>query len=226
MIDPLRRAAEVEALVMRGAARLYDLDKFRFQKFYGGIVTAGSRGCQLDCGPCWNAARNARPTEGGAFLMPFEVVSRLEKLAGRKTDKARISGCEPILGRVSAMHLAEIIEGSRLQFVIETNGVAIGADPSILDIFNDMDNYRFRISLKATDGLMWERFTATSAYGFVYQQRAIKELVKRHVKHSVAFMTKFIDYNKIDYDNAYALEDENLRYYPGTKARLAERGLL
>jgi uncharacterized Fe-S cluster-containing radical SAM superfamily protein len=224
-IDPILKAAQVEAIVMKGIARSYDLDKFRFQKFYGGIVTGGARGCQLDCGPCWNAERNANPSGGGAFLKPEEVVIRLEKLAGKKTDKARISGCEPILGRVSAQHLAEVIGKSRLQFVIETNGVAIGYDPEILDIFEGLDNYRIRVSLKATNGLMWEKFTGTNVWGFVYQQRGIKALVERHIRHSIAFMPRFVDYRQIDYDNPYALEDENMRFYPGTKARLLERGL-
>lgn len=226
LFDPIKRSQEMEAIVMRGGARLYDSDKFRYQRFYGGIVTAGSRGCNLECAPCWNFERNASPSTGGQFLSPAQVVSKLEKLAGKKTDKARISGCEPVLGRVSAQHLADIISSSKLEFVVETNAVCLGAYPELFDLFESLDNYRFRVSLKATNGLDWEKFTGANVWGYVYQQKAIKELLSRHIKHSIAFMTNFVDYNKIDYQNTYALEDENLRYYPGTKARLQARGLL
>lgn len=150
-------------------------------------------------------------------MSPAQVVSKLEKLAGKKTDKARISGCEPVLGRVSAQHLADIISSSKLEFVVETNAVCLGAYPELFDLFESLDNYRFRVSLKATNGLDWEKFTGANVWGYVYQQKAIKELLSRHIKHSIAFMTNFVDYNKIDYQNTYALEDENLRYYPGTK---------
>ncbi|MHB8118609.1 MAG: hypothetical protein ACYDHX_07790 [Methanothrix sp.] len=225
LFDAFKRSQEIEMLVMRGEARLYDLDKFRFQKFYGGIITAGSRGCGLDCTPCWNHERNACPSKGGAFLRPSEVAAKLEKLAGKKTDKARISGCEPILGSASAQHLANIISGSRLDYVIETSAVAIGAFPEILSLFDGLDNYLFRVSLKATNALDWERFTGTDAFGFVYQQRGIQAIQERHLPYKIAFMPQFIDYRQIDERNAYRLEEENLKYYPGVKARMLERGL-
>ncbi len=223
LFDPLERSRQIEDIVMKGNKRLYDNDKFRFQRFYGGIVTAGSRGCNLKCAPCWNYERNECPDCAGSFYSPSEVVLKLEKLARGKTSVARISGCESILGEASARHLASIIQSSELDYVIETNAVCIGAYPWLLDYFEG-NNFRFRVSLKANNGLLWEKFTGSNAFGFVYQQRGIEELRKRHIPYRIAFMPQFIDYRSLDYD-PYILEDENLRYYPGVKKRLQERGL-
>ena len=219
------RSKQIEALVMKGTKRLYDNDKFRYQRFYRGIVACGARGCNLRCCVCWNWDRNECPSAGGQFYSPSEIAAKLEKLAGHKTDTARISGCEPILGRASSKHLAEIILNSKLFFILETNAVMIGAEPDLLDLFAEARNFTVRVSLKATNGLMWERFTGSDAFGFVYQQRGVRELRKRHIPHKIAFMPKFVDYKNIDCDNGYNLEEENLRYYKGTKTRLKERGL-
>lgn len=224
LFDALQQSVEMEQIVMRGNRRLYDADKFRYQDFYGGIATCGAKACNLKCRACWNFTRNEHPEQGGTFYSPSEVAARLEKLAKGKTDTARISGAENFLGLKSARHLYEVIDGSDLFFVVETNAVVIGAMPQILDEFKKLNNFRLRVSIKATNGLMWEKFTGSNSWGFYYQQKAIKEIQARHIPLKVAFMPQFVDANKIDV-SGYILEEENMRYYPGVKARLDEVGL-
>jgi uncharacterized Fe-S cluster-containing radical SAM superfamily protein len=48
--DPIQRSKEVESLVIQGDKRCYY--RFRFAKFYGGIVTAHATGCNLLCAYC------------------------------------------------------------------------------------------------------------------------------------------------------------------------------
>ena len=71
-LDPIQRSKEVESLVMQGDKRRYH--RFRFAKFYGGIVTADAVGCNLLCAYCWNYSRNLNHTNAGDFYSPIEVV--------------------------------------------------------------------------------------------------------------------------------------------------------
>ena len=57
--DPIQRSREVEQIVMKGDKRRYY--RFRFAKFYGGIITADALGCNLLCAYCWNYSRNLNP---------------------------------------------------------------------------------------------------------------------------------------------------------------------
>lgn len=218
--DPIKRCREIEAIVMKGNARLYDSDKFRYQRFYGGIATAGSRGCPLRCLFCWNFDRNDNPVGAGTFFSPYEVVDRLEGIAKRNnTDLARISGSENFLGMRSAKHLYEVIANSELSYVVETNAIMLGYQPRILDLFKDLRNFRIRLSYKASNGLQWEKLTGSNVWGFAYQQAAIREIQKRHIPLKVAFMPQFVNPREIDV-SGYILEEETMKYYPGVKARL------
>ena len=48
--DPIQRSHEVEAVVMQGDKRMYY--RFRYARFYGGVVTADAVGCCLLCAYC------------------------------------------------------------------------------------------------------------------------------------------------------------------------------
>ena len=223
--DPIARAREVEAMVMKGAKRLYDSDKFRYQRFYGGIATAGSRGCNLRCLYCFNFARNEDPRGAGTFYSPREVRERLENIASRHdTGLARISGSENFLGEASARHLYEVIANSDLDFVTETNGIILGAMPRLLEKFKKLRNFRLRLSFKAPNALQFEKLTGSDSWGYVYQLQAIREIQARHIPLKVAYMPQFVDPNQIDV-SGYALEEENMTYYPGVKDRLRIAGI-
>lgn len=225
IFDPIERSMAVEAIVMKGNKRLYDSDKFRYQRFYGGIATSGSRGCSLRCLFCWNFERNDNPAGAGTFYSPEEVVSRLERIAKRNgTDLARISGAENFLGERSAKHLRDVISNSDLSYIVETNAVILGFQPDILDMFENLRNFRIRVSYKASNGLQWEKLTGSNAYGFAYQQKAIREIQARHIPLKVAFMPQFVNPVEIDV-SGYALEEENMKYYSGVKARLDNAGI-
>jgi uncharacterized Fe-S cluster-containing radical SAM superfamily protein len=135
--DPVQRTKDVESLVMQGDKRRYY--RFRFAKFYGGIVTADAVGCNLLCAYCWNYSRNLNPTKAGEFYSPHEVAEKLRAISDKhKCNQFRVSGAEPILGRNSALHLAEVIELMNGHFIIETNGLAIGHDISLLDLLRPL----------------------------------------------------------------------------------------
>jgi uncharacterized Fe-S cluster-containing radical SAM superfamily protein len=197
--DPVARSREIERLVMRDHKRL--AYKFRFQRFYGGIATCDCIGCNLLCAYCWNYSRNLNPgsDRDATFCSPLDVATRLETIAKRgQTDMARISGCEPFLGAASAKWLADIISNSDLSFVIETNGVMIGAWPHILESFKELRNFRIRLAFKGENALEFEKITSCDAMGYAYQHRAIAECQKRHIPLKVAFMPQFVSGRNID----------------------------
>lgn len=222
--DPIKRSREMEKLVMRDHRRL--AYKFRYQRFYGGIATCDCIGCNLLCAYCWNYDRNLSPgnDRDASFCSPLDVAERLEKIAGKRTDIARISGCEPFLGAASTKWLYDIFDHSDLFFVIETNGIMLGAQPALLDCLKRLRNIRIRLALKASNGLEFEKITGCNAVGYGFQIAAIREIQKRHIPLKVAYMPEFVDPRQIDV-SGYILEEEGLKYYAGTKARIAQRGM-
>jgi uncharacterized Fe-S cluster-containing radical SAM superfamily protein len=106
-------------MIMKGDKRRYY--RFRYAKFYGGIVTADAIGCNLLCVYYWNYTRNITQVKSGEFYGPSEFACRLLGLAKRHDcDQFRISGAEPILGEASARHLADVIRLVDGYFIIET----------------------------------------------------------------------------------------------------------
>ncbi len=219
--DSIQRSIEVEQIVMEGDKRRYY--RFRYAKFYGGIITADAVGCNLLCAYCWNYSRNLNPSRYGEFYSPSEVAGKLLELSEkRRCTQFRISGAEPILGRASALHLADVIEQTDGSFVIETNGVMLGADPSLIEILKPLPHIHMRLCIKAHDGADFERITGASAEGFAYQVRAEESLRKARMHFSIAVMTPFVDPRKLAVGVS---EVEDLILYKSTKKRLGERGL-
>jgi uncharacterized Fe-S cluster-containing radical SAM superfamily protein len=108
--DPIKRAKEVEGLVMQGLARKYY--RFRPAKYYGGIATGDLVGCPFLCAYCWNYGRNLHPElSRDRHYSPQEVANRLLVIVKRKGfNKVRFSGAEPILDEQSFEHLYRVLK--------------------------------------------------------------------------------------------------------------------
>ncbi len=219
--DPIQQSHEVEKIVMQGDKRRYY--RFRYAKFYGGIVTADAIGCNLLCAYCWGYSRNLNPSWSGEFYSPSEVAGKLLGLAERREcHQFRPSGAEPILGRASALHLAEVIKGVGGSFIIETNGVMLGADPTLVEILKPLHNIHVRLCIKAHNGLDFEKITGAKAEGFANQLRTVEILGRARVSHSVAVMAPFVDPNRLP---CQVDEVEDLISYKSTEKNLRQRGL-
>ena len=218
--DPMQRSREVEQIVMQGNMRLYY--RFRFAKFYGGIVTADAIGCNLLCAYCWNYSRNMDPSRFREYYSPSEVADRLLMLSKKHgCDQFRISGAEPILGETSALHLAEVIRQVAGRFIIETNGVMLGAESSIINILETLSDIHVRLCVKAHNGPDFEKITGAKAEGFDYQLLAIERLRKASINCSIAMMAPFVDPNKLP---CHVHEIEDLILYKSTEKNLRQRG--
>jgi len=220
--DSIQRSIEVEQIVMEGDKRRYY--RFRYAKFYGGIVTADAVGCNLLCAYCWNYSRNLDPSRYGEFYGPSEVADKLLELSEKKRcSQFRISGAEPILGEASALHLADVIRLIDGSFVIETNGVMLGADPSLIEILKPLPHIHVRLCIKAHDGADFEKITGAKAEGFAYQLKAAEALRKARMHFSIAVMTPFVNPRKLSLGVS---EVEDLILYKSTKKYMEERGLM
>jgi uncharacterized Fe-S cluster-containing radical SAM superfamily protein len=227
LFDPIQRAQDVENVVMVEDKRMYY--RFRFAKFYGGVVTADAVGCCLLCAYCWNYAKNEHPEGKGEFYAPYEVADTLIAIAKkRKCYNFRISGCEPFLGMASKDHLFEVIRLVQQQvdarFVIETNGVLLGAHPEYLD--EAPKDCKFRIALKADNPEMFEKVTGANRIGLELQLKGIQALRDHKLGCRVATMSPFADITKVKLHPAISTEKEPLSKYAGTAKRLKERGLI
>ena len=75
--DPVKRAKDVEKIVMSNDKRKYY--RFRYTRYYGGIVTADTVGCNLLCAYCWNYFKNLCPERYGEYYSPKEVAENWER---------------------------------------------------------------------------------------------------------------------------------------------------
>jgi uncharacterized Fe-S cluster-containing radical SAM superfamily protein len=218
--DPIKRSQEMEKIVMHGDKRMYY--RFRFAKFYGGIVTADAVGCNLLCAYCWNYFRNQNPSKAGTFFSPQEVAEKLKTIAYKHgCKKFRISGAEPLLGRDSALHLAEIIRRINGYFILETNGIMIGYDQALLKILAPLPIH-VRLCIKAHQGLDFEKITGAQAKGFDYQLNAARYLEEAGISHNIAIMAGFVDPKKLPLP---VHEVEDLILYKSSEKILRQRGL-
>jgi uncharacterized Fe-S cluster-containing radical SAM superfamily protein len=181
--DPLKRSQEVEDLVMKGRRRKYY--RLRSARYYGGIATADLVGCNLLCAYCWNYGRNLRPSEcEGRFYTDREIATRLLSIARKKGfNRIRLSGAEPILGEQSLAHLAGVLaeiskRDSRMEFVLETNGILIGARPEFAQHLAAFPRLHVRISLKGWDERSFEQISGAGGDYFVLPLKGLKALLK------------------------------------------------
>jgi uncharacterized Fe-S cluster-containing radical SAM superfamily protein len=190
LYDPVTKAEETIPIVCDGNRRKYY--RFRPARFYGGIGTADCLGCCLSCLFCWSWDKISAPSECEAqFYSPAQVADRLTKLARNKRFvQVRISGNEPTLARDHLLEVLRKIPGDIL-FILETNGILIGHDPSYAQDLSKFDNLYVRVSLKGTTEQEFSRITGAGPRGFELQMKALENLTQCNVTAHPAVMVSF-----------------------------------
>jgi len=234
--DPLKRAAEVESIVMQGEKRLYY--RFRPAPYYGGIATADAVGCSFLCAYCWNYKRNLNPARFREFYNSQQVSSKLLNIAQRKSfNMFRISGAEPILGENSFDHLIDVVDlilqnRPSSVFILETNGFILGCRTDLIEKLK-FQNLRIRICLKGVDEESFELITGAQREFFAYPFKALKELEKLGINAWPALMGDLFSHDQIlglkklleDYKINAQLELESLEAYPFVLENMKKRKL-
>jgi len=171
----------------------------------------------------------------GHLYSPAEVAGRLVGIARKKGfHQVRISGNEPTIGR---RHLLEVLESVPLDllFILETNGILIGADPKYARDLARYPNLEVRISLKGTNPEEFRRLTAAKAEGFDLQMAALQNLLQYGVRCYPAVMASFSTPKNVEAlrkrlgslaSDFYHLEIEEVVCYPRVQEEIDRAGLV
>lgn len=187
--DPLDLAKQTEEIVCRGDRRKYT--KFYCTGVYGGIATGYLCGCCLRCIFCWVEWSRDFPEKYGIFCSPQEAFTQLSQVAKKAAvNKLRISGGEPTLGKSHLLGLLERVENSPFRlFILETNGILIGADPDYAQQIAQFKKVHTRVSLKAGTPQDFTRKTGAKAESFELPFKGIVNLMKAGATFHVAAMS-------------------------------------
>ncbi len=187
--DPLELARQTEQIVCRSDQRKYTA--FRCVRMYGGIATGYACGCCLRCVFCWVSWSRDFPEQYGEFCSPAEAFRRLTRAARKGgVDQVRISGAEPTLGKEHLLGLLELVENSPFRlFILETNGILIGADREYAREIARFKKVHTRIALKAgtPEAFAWKTGAIPDSFELPFQ--AIVNLLEAGASVHVAAMT-------------------------------------
>jgi uncharacterized Fe-S cluster-containing radical SAM superfamily protein len=227
MYDPIEMAVTTREIVCRGDRR--KCYRFRPARFYGGIATADCVGCCLRCVYCWSRHVVTGPEQTGKWYSPDQVARTLVGIARRKRyRRLRISGNEPTIGREHLIDVLARIPKDFL-FILETNGVLLGADPDYAEDLSRFPNLHVRVSLKGTCEEEFSRLTGAIPEGFRWQLKALENLARQKVSVHPACMTSFSPPENVSalrkrlrsiHPRLAEFEVEELILYPAVAARL------
>jgi len=236
--DPLELAKQTEEIVCKGESRKYT--KFSCPRMYGGIATGYTCGCCLRCIFCWVHWSRDFPQKHGSFKSPDEVFDELSRRARKKRVKQlRISGAEPTLGKSHLLNLLELVEKSTFRlFILETNGILIGADQDYARQIAGFKKVHTRVALKAGTPEAFTRKTGAKPEFFELPLQGIKNLLSAGASCHVAamsadprFMTEkerkglFERLSAIHPAFLSNLEEEIVTPYPAARKRLRYAGV-
>jgi len=239
LYDSVARHEAIEKLVVRDTARGQEKKywRFRFDRWYGGIVTADAVGCGLACKYCWvSDAVMFKPTATGKFYSPDEVAKTLTNMANKRgLRQLRVSGGEPTIGKRHLLQLLEHLKDQTFLFILETNGILIGNNSQYAEDLSKYECLHVRVSLKGCNEKEFTMLTDAKPQGFALQLKALENLVQASVKCHPAVMTSFSTkehlqclverLRSISFRLARELEVEELILYPKVKRKIEKHHL-
>lgn len=240
--DPLELADLTRKIVCRkrGDVEARKYTEFYVAGVYRGIVTGCLVGCNLRCFFCWSPPSRDFPESYGKFYEPEQAVNAMEELAVKHgVRKARLSCGEPTICWDHLVQVLELIEESEAfdLFILETNGLVIGARPELVDDLREFDKLYVRVSIKGGEPRGFERRTGASAEFLDLQFRAVEAFKESGVRFHVAAMTdpRIMGRGeraelvrrlwRIDSRLALSLEEEVVDPYRTTLERLRKAGV-
>jgi uncharacterized Fe-S cluster-containing radical SAM superfamily protein len=237
--DSVARHKAVEKLVTRNVGRIQEKKywRFRFDRWYGGIVTADVVGCGLACKFCWvSDSVMFEPGKVGTFHNPENVVKILKEMANKRNlRQLRLSGGEPTLGKKHLLDVLESLNGEKLTFVLETNGILIGHEKGFAEEFAKYPFLHVRVSLKGSNEEEFGALTGAKPQGFRLQLKALENLANNGVRCNPAVMISFSQRESlqnlmkrirgISRTLAREIETEELILYPSVQRKICKHGL-
>jgi uncharacterized Fe-S cluster-containing radical SAM superfamily protein len=181
--DPLELSETVERMVVRreGGRVLRRYYRFRRDRWYGGIITGDVVGCNLRCGFCWAWRFTWTGYDRGVMLSAEDAAWRLVRLARRAgVRQVRLSGGEPTIGFDHLIRVIEIVTGEGLHFVLETNGILLGAREEYARRLAGFHGagIEVRVSIKGTSPEEFHMLTRARPEAWQLQLKALENLVR------------------------------------------------
>mgnify|MGYP006274567139 CR=1 FL=1 len=230
MYDAIDLSNQINHLVSKGDEKKYY--RFRPTRFYGGISTADTVGCNLRCAFCWSAKSVWNAKNTGSFYSSNEVANKLQLIADNKGySQIRISGGEPTIGKQHLLNLLKRIDPSFL-FILETNGILLGYDPMYVSDLARFSNLYVRVCLKGCNRKEFSVLTGAKSTGFDYQLDSLKKLKQAQVSFNIAVASPKKDkkelYQRLQQMGLgnIMIEEEQIKLYPQVRKRLKKQGLL
>lgn len=230
MYDPIELSKKTKKEVIKedDKKKYY---RYRATRFYGGISTADTVGCNLRCKFCWSGNRVWNTNKKNEFYTPEQVTKKLHRIAEKKNyEKLRISGGEPTIGK---NHLIQILENIRddFLFILETNGILLGNSKSYVKDLTKFPNLHVRVSIKGCNPEEFKLLTGAEK-GFNYQLKALRNLKEQNLSFNIAVISaeegKSNFYKKLKNMGLgkIMVEEEKVNLYPNVRKRLKEQGML
>lgn len=147
--------------------------------------------------------------------------------------QVRISGNEPTLHRSHLLSVLQLIP-KEIHFILETNGILIGHDPSYAKDLSRFSNLYVRVSLKGACPDDFKRLTQAKPETFDLQLKALENLVENGVDCFPAVMANFSSQEEIEKlrerlkeirPDFYDFEEEELILYPFVVEHLQKAGI-
>ncbi len=236
--DPVALAGRTEEIVCRGDRRKYT--KFYCPGVYGRIATGYTCGCCLRCIFCWVHWSRDFPEKHGYFRSPEEAFYDLRRIARKaRINQLRLSGAEPTLGKAHLLGLLQKVENSEFRlFILETNGILLGADSDYARQIARFKKVHTRVALKAGTPQAFTRKTGAEPESFELPFRGIVNLLEAGASFHVAAMTADARFVTREERKALIerlasihpalvgnLEEEVVSPYPNTLERLRHAGV-
>ena len=233
--SPLELSAATEKVVVDGNRRKY-VQLGRSLRFYGGTTSATEVGCNLRCKFCFSDKPVWKPKKTGKLYSPQQVFDGLAKNARKYGHKLiSASASEGTIGKEHLFELLDLVEQSEFIYILETNGMTLGADPAYCQQLAKYKRLHVRVSIKGacTD----EYFDLTGArpdsYWLPYE--AMRNLIDAGVSCNACLMASFSsdegieqvknNLSKVHPGILRSLEIETITLFPKVRERLEKHGL-
>ena len=234
--DPLVLNEKTEKIVVDGNKRKY-VQLGRSLRFYGGTTSATEVGCNLRCKFCFSDQPVWNPKNTGKFYSPQEVFDGLAKNARRYGHKLiSASASEGTIGLQHLYELLDLVEQSEFLYILETNGMNIGANPEIAKQLAKYKRIHVRVSIKGCSPEEFHTLSGAMREAYELPFKALRHLIDAGVSCNACVMVSFSDKNGINRIKKKlseikpgilrSLEIERIKQFPKVRARLKQHDLI
>ncbi len=233
--DPIALATATEKVVVDGNRRKY-VQLGRPLRFYGGTTSATEVGCNLRCKFCFSDKPVWKPKATGKFYTPQQVFDGLVKTAKKHGHNLiSASASEGTLGREHLHELLALVEQSEYIYILETNGMTLGADEEFAKSLAKYKRLHVRVSIKGTSPEEYHKLTGAKPDSYRLPFLGLRHLIYAGVSCNACVMISFSDDEGIKNVKRMladthpgilkSLELEEITLFPKVAERLKREGL-